>query len=224
MSFLSVKQLSKQFHHQSSVQQVLNNVNFNESLKRCVLINGRSGSGKTTLLNVIAGLSPIDSGSITIQEQDITQLSLNDRSAHRLKTMGMVYQSFNFLPALSVYENCVIPALMLGTSKVEMDARVQDLAKSFRITHILNKLPASISGGELQRAAIIRALINKPKLVLADEPSGNLDTENRDIIFETFQQIVHSEDLLILMTSHDPVAKSVVDGIYELSDGCLSNG
>ena len=200
---------------------VLSNISFDETLGRIVLINGRSGSGKTTLLNVISGLGELTSGSICIDQVELQSLTQDERSQFRLTNMGIVYQSFNFLPGLSIYENCIIPALMLGLPNDEYDSRYHELAKSFQLDEIQSHMPTQVSGGELQRAAIVRALMNRPKLILADEPSGNLDTQNRDIIFQTFRDIVKSENVTVIMTSHDPVAKDIVDVTYSLDDGRL---
>ena len=223
MSYLHVDNITKSFIQNQENRAILDNVCFSEDLNRCILINGRSGSGKTTLLNTISGINTPDSGTIDIDKTTVTSLSTDKRSAFRLNMMGIVYQSFNFLPGLSVYENCIIPALMLGTTKHLMNQRLAILAEKFKVSHVLDQLPMNVSGGELQRAAIVRALINSPTLVLADEPSGNLDTENRDIIFETFRSIVKQEAVLIIMTSHDPAAKDIVDQVYNLNDGHLNH-
>ena len=211
----SIQNVNKSFSERIVLKNICAEINSGE----VILINGRSGSGKTTLLNLLAGLGNVDSGNILFNNKDITTLTMNQRCTLRLSSFGIVYQSFNFLPSLTLKENILVPALMLGTPKKTYTERLDYLANLFSISHCLNQFLTTVSGGELQRAAIIRALINSPKVILADEPSGNLDTHQRDIIFATFNKIASLENVTIIMTSHDPHAKKNVNRILELNDG-----
>ncbi len=211
----SIRNVNKSFSERIVLKDICAEINPGE----VILINGRSGSGKTTLLNLLAGLGNVDSGNILFNNKDITTLTMNERCKLRLSSFGIVYQSFNFLPSLTLKENILVPALMLGTPQKTYTERLDYLANLFSISHCLNQFLTTVSGGELQRAAIIRALINSPKVILADEPSGNLDTHQRDIIFATFNKIASLENVTIIMTSHDPHAKKNVNRILELNDG-----
>ena len=198
---------------------ILSDISMEIKSSTVALISGRSGSGKTTLLHCLAGLIVPQSGSLCFESMDISKLSSNQRAAYRLKNAGVVYQSFNFLPSLSVEENILLPSIMAGYSQHVARKRCYDLCVELGIDHQRLSYPQTVSGGELQRAALVRALINEPRVILADEPTGNLDTHNRDIIFSTFKKIKQEKSVSIMFTSHDPYAKSIADQIIELDDG-----
>tara|TARA_B100001989_G_scaffold60059_1_gene40080 strand:+ start:151 stop:831 length:681 start_codon:yes stop_codon:yes gene_type:complete len=198
---------------------ILNNISLTIPKNKITLIKGRSGSGKTTLLHCLAGLIQPQSGKIMFNDTNICQLSANDRANYRLNNTGIIYQAFNFLPSLTIYENIILPAIMANQDSSIYEHRCQELTTLLGINQQLQKLPQAISGGELQRAALVRALINQPQVIFADEPTGNLDTSHRDIIFDTFKQLNSQQDLSLIFTSHDPKAATIADHIIEITDG-----
>ncbi|RAP31854.1 peptide ABC transporter ATP-binding protein [Candidatus Marinamargulisbacteria bacterium SCGC AG-410-N11] len=202
---------------------ILKNISFDIKKNVITLVNGRSGSGKTTLIHCLAGLILPQKGLIKIDNQEINKLSKNNRAKFRLKNIGLVYQSFNFLPSLSIEENIILPALLANQKKSDYLKKCEELTNQLGIQSIKKKMPYSVSGGELQRASLVRALINSPKIILADEPTGNLDTLNRDLIFDTFENIKKYRETNIIFTSHDPKAQKIADQIININDGLISS-
>ncbi len=177
---------------------------------------GPSGSGKSTLLNLLAMLDKPTSGKIFIDGQEITALkSESARSALRLKKMGFVFQFDGLLPEFSLLENVEIPALMAGAPNPQ---KAQQLLENLGLGKMSHKLPADLSGGEKQRASIARALRNDPPLLLADEPTGNLDAARKDQVFEDFARLSHEKGLTILMVTHDVHAAHYADCVYTLEN------
>lgn len=177
---------------------------------------GRSGSGKSTLLNLLAMLDKPTSGKIFIDGQEITALkSESARSALRLKKMGFVFQFDGLLPEFSLLENVEIPALMAGAPNPQ---KAQQLLENLGLGKMSHKLPADLSGGEKQRASIARALRNDPPLLLADEPTGNLDAARKDQVFEDFARLSREKGLTILMVTHDVHAAHYADCVYTLEN------
>lgn len=177
---------------------------------------GPSGSGKSTLLNLLAMLDKPTSGKIFIDGQEITALkSESARSALRLKKMGFVFQFDGLLPEFSLLENVEIPALMAGAPNPQ---KAQQLLENLGLGKMSHKLPADLSGGEKQRASIARALRNDPPLLLADEPTGNLDAARKDQVFEDFSRLSHEKGLTILMVTHDVHAAHYADCVYTLEN------
>ena len=198
---------------------ILKNISLQIPYESITLITGRSGSGKTTLIHCLAGLITPQSGNIFFNSTNLCSLSSNKRANYRLTNTGIVYQSFNFLPSLTLQENITLPAIMANQTKNQYINHCNELCLDLNIQNLQHSLPQTVSGGELQRAALVRALINHPKLILADEPTGNLDTKNRDIIFNTFSKIKQEKKISIVFTSHDPKAKEIADYVIELDDG-----
>ena len=177
---------------------------------------GPSGSGKSTLLNLLAMLDKPTSGKIFIDGQEITALkSESARSALRLKKMGFVFQFDGLLPEFSLLENVEIPALMAGAPNPQ---KAQQLLENLGLGKMSHKLPADLSGGEKQRASIARALRNDPPLLLADEPTGNLDAARKDQVFEDFARLSREKGLTILMVTHDVHAAHYADCVYTLEN------
>ena len=177
---------------------------------------GPSGSGKSTLLNLLAMLDKPTSGKIFIDGQEITALkSESARSALRLKKMGFVFQFDGLLPEFSLLENVEIPALMAGAPNPQ---KAQQLLENLGLGKMSHKLPADLSGGEKQRASIARALLNDPPLLLADEPTGNLDAARKDQVFEDFARLSREKGLTILMVTHDVHAAHYADCVYTLEN------
>ena len=162
------------------------------------------------------------SGDIHYGETCFSALSSNDRALFRLDHMGVVYQSFNFLPSLSLKENIILPAVMAKRPHDDYLKDCHDLCEELGIADKQDAMPQMVSGGELQRATLVRALINQPDFIFADEPTGNLDTSHRDIIFDCFKRIVREKNVRVIFTSHDPKAKDIADTFIELHDGRMT--
>ncbi len=218
---ISIKNCSYHISVEDQIVQILTNISFNITKSSITLITGRSGSGKTTLIHCLAGLIVPQKGSINFESQNLCSMSHNRRAKYRLENTGVVYQSFNFLPSLTIEENIILPAIMTKQSRSQYIKNCYRLCAELGITDQQDLLPQSVSGGELQRAALARALINQPKIIFADEPTGNLDTLNRDIILDTFKKIKNEKKLSIVFTSHDPIAREIADQVVELGDGLL---
>lgn len=215
MSLLDVQLIAKKYtdHH-----MVLNNLSITVNPGEIHVIYGRSGSGKTTLLNCLAGVSAPDQGQVTILGTSLSQLNENQRADFRLKHIGILYQFFNLLPALTVKENITLPAQLL---KKDYSDYLLQLATYFGIDHLLSKLPEQCSGGECQRVALCRALICQPSLILADEPTGNLDTKNRDSALSYFRTLAQEKKIGMVIASHDDALKKMADVVWNLDDGRL---
>ncbi len=218
---IKINDCSYSIQIENKIQHILQNISFEIHPSSITLINGRSGSGKTTLIHCLAGLIVPQSGCIFFNSSNICEYSDDERAKYRLEQTGVVYQSFNFLPSLSIRENIHLPAILTGQTRKIYDNFCNELSEELGIINTLDQAPNSVSGGELQRAALVRALMNRPKIIFADEPSGNLDTANRDILFKMFIKIKEMRKTSIVFTSHDPEAKDIADQIIELDDGRL---
>ncbi|RAP29538.1 ATP-binding protein [Candidatus Marinamargulisbacteria bacterium SCGC AG-343-D04] len=219
---LTINNCSYDISTEGVSSSILSNITFTIKKNSIVLISGRSGSGKTTLLHCLSGLISPQTGSIRFNSVDLCSISANERAKYRLANTGIVYQSFNFLPSLSIKENIILPAIMTNQPKTDYLNHCVQLCRELDIESTLHQLPQSVSGGELQRAALARALINNPKIIFADEPTGNLDTNNRNIIFNTFKKIRMEKNISIVFTSHDPAASTIADHTVFLDDGKIS--
>lgn len=184
---------------------------------------GRSGSGKTTLLNIVGGLDRPTSGTVTVYGNDITTLSDRKLTEFRRQRIGFIFQSFALLPTMSAYENVELPLRMVGKGRRERRQRVMECMELVGLTKWAKHRPQEMSGGQQQRIAIARALVNSPGLILADEPTGELDTATARSIFELFQNIVNQEKVAIVMTSHDPDAEAYMTFTYRMADGQITN-
>ncbi len=199
-----VRNLSKHFYVENTARYILNNVSLEIEKGDFGIITGRSGAGKSTLLHLIAGLDTPSSGECWIEEDLISSFDEDRRAEFRLKNIGFVFQTFNFLSSLTISENIMIPKILLNNDSAgEIKAQIENISNVLAINQILNQLPSEVSGGELQRACIARAMINNPRVILADEPTGNLDTENREVVVESFNKIKSQFKVTILMVTHD---------------------
>lgn len=214
-NILEVKNLTKIYGQGKENLCVLENVSLRVERGSFVVLLGPSGSGKSTLLNLIGMLDKPTSGQILLDGQDITQLrSESKRSALRLKKMGFVFQFDGLLPEFNLLENVALPGRMCGRDKT---ARAQQLLEQFGIGAISHKMPADLSGGEKQRAAIARALCNEPDVLLADEPTGNLDAARKEQVFQDFAALA-KQGLTILMVTHDVHAARYASVVYTLEN------
>ncbi|HWO97841.1 MAG TPA: ABC transporter ATP-binding protein [Bacillus sp. (in: firmicutes)] len=184
-------------------------------------IMGPSGSGKTTLLNLLATIDQPTSGEILLNHQNPNQLNDENIAKFRRKQLGFVFQNFNLLPTLTVEENIILPLTLDGVNVSVMEKKVVEIASRLGIEHLLEKKIAEISGGQAQRTAIARAMIHQPELLLADEPTGNLDTKSSKDVMTLLSQLNKEDHATILMVTHDPLAASYCSRIIFIKDGEL---
>jgi putative ABC transport system ATP-binding protein len=183
---------------------------------------GSSGSGKSTLLNLIAGLDRPTSGSIYAHGQNIASLNSLDLARYRSNTIGMIFQSFNLLPRMTLEENIELPLRLAEVDRAERPARVREALERVRLTHRLGHRPTELSGGEQQRVAIARALVNRPKILLADEPTGNLDSATGEAILTLLRELQSQLGMTIVMVTHErPLAEAFADRLAIMGDGRL---
>ncbi|MCV4234264.1 ABC transporter ATP-binding protein [Virgibacillus sp. LDC1] len=222
MPILSVKHLSKIYEGKVAFQ-ALSNIHFNVAKGEFVGIMGPSGSGKTTLLNLIATIDQPTAGEVIIGGRNPHLLSRSDTALFRRRELGFVFQHFNLLDTLTVEENIVLPLTLEGMPLDEMGIRLNRIADRLGIGSILHKHTYEISGGQMQRTAIARALIQEPSLILADEPTGNLDSRASKEVMQTLSASSKEASATILMVTHDPVAASYCDRVLFIKDGQLYN-
>jgi putative ABC transport system ATP-binding protein len=220
MALLEVNNLRKIYTTRFGGKQVeaLRNVNFSVEDGEYVAIMGESGSGKTTLLNILASLDKPTSGEVLLNKKSIVAIKEREISAFRRDNLGFVFQDFNLLDSFSIQDNIFLPLVLAGKGFDEMNARLQPVAKQLGINELLEKFPYEISGGQKQRVAIARALITEPKLVLADEPTGSLDSKATDGILKQFSEI-NKQGQTILMVTHSTKAACHAKRVLFIKDG-----
>ncbi|MDD1742459.1 MAG: ABC transporter ATP-binding protein [Methanotrichaceae archaeon] len=186
-------------------------------------IQGASGSGKTTLLSLLSGLDKADTGEIEFGGEDIVSMSEDELALFRRKNVGIVFQSYNLIPTLNVLENIALPLFPDSGNKKVMFERARATAESVGLSHRLNHYPNELSGGEQQRVGVARALINDPKVVFADEPTGNLDTETGRKIMDLLKSLNKDKGLTIVMVTHDDDLAKKADKLIKIKDGAVTN-
>jgi putative ABC transport system ATP-binding protein len=218
---VSARQLTRVFTLGNSRIKAVHNVTLDVYPGQLVMITGRSGSGKTTLLNLLAGLDRPTSGNVLIGNQDTG--ILNDRQLVELRRrrIGFVFQSFGLLPLLSAYENVELPLRIAGWNYHEREERAQECLKLVGLDRRANHRPYEMSGGERQRVAIARAISHRPSLIMADEPTGELDTTTGTVILNLLKQIVEGEKVGVIVVTHDISATKIASVIHRMSDGEL---
>ena len=224
MALLEVKNLKKVYTTRFSGNHVhaLSNVSFYVEQGEYVAVMGESGSGKTTLLNILAALDKPTSGEVLLGGRNIVSIKERDISAFRRDNLGFVFQDFNLLDTFSIQDNIFLPLVLAGKSFPEMSARLKPIAAKLEIEKILRKYPYEVSGGEKQRAAVARALITDPQLVLADEPTGALDSRATNSLLRLFEDI-NGEGQTIVMVTHSTKAASHARRVLFLRDGEVFN-
>lgn len=218
---LHVNNLRKSYQVGNSIYPVLKGIDLHVAQGEFVAVMGPSGSGKTTLLNCISCYIPFDKGQITLGGQTLSQLNEQALAALRNQKMGFVFQDFMLLDGLSVYDNILLPRIIGGVVNSSAEHYADRLCTTFGIRHIKNKYPAEISGGEKQRTAVARALINDPLVILADEPTGNLDSKSGRAVIDSFKQAQSELNATIFMVTHDSFAASFCDRVILLKDGMV---
>ncbi len=184
-----------------------------------IAIMGASGSGKSTLMHLAGGLDPADRGAIVIEGQDITRMTDHKRTVFRRRRLGVVFQAYNLLPSLTARENIALPLMVDRAPTSKIEARTQELLALLGLEHRANHRPDAMSGGEQQRVAIARALMNDPALILADEPTGNLDSANAAKIWNLLRNLTQEYDTTVLMVTHEAEGASYADLVHVLRDG-----
>lgn len=220
---LSVKNVSKHYGQGQILVKAVDKVNLEVQRGDILLIKGPSGSGKTTLLTLIGLLLKPTSGSILYNGADIAKLGQSERASFRLKKIGFIFQSFNLIPSLNAFENVAIAARLNKNNKTETSERVTELLSILGIKNRSKHLPEELSGGERQRVAIARALINSPEIILADEPTANLDSKSGEEVIKMLCQIACQQNKAVIIVSHDDRIEASVKRIITIEDGKLSN-
>ncbi len=220
---LEVKNIEKYYGNKSNLTKAIDNISFDIQKGEFVGIMGASGSGKTTLLNCISTIDRVTAGKIVINNQEITKLKGNKLNKFRREELGFIFQDFNLLDTLTAYENIALALTIQRIKPKEIETRVKEIAKKLDITDILNKYPYQISGGQKQRVASSRAIITNPKLVLADEPTGALDSKSARQLLESFEDLNEKLNATILMVTHDSFTASYANRILFIKDGKIFN-
>ncbi|MGG2094935.1 ABC transporter ATP-binding protein [Bacillus sp. S13(2024)] len=222
METLKVRELNKTYTGKV-LYEALSNINLTINKGEFVGIMGPSGSGKTTLLNMVSTIDAPTSGEVLINGKNPYHLATNDLALFRRRELGFIFQSFNLLNTLTVKENIVLPLTLDNVNLEEMNKRVESISRQLGIEKILDKRPYEISGGQAQRTAIARALIHSPQLVLADEPTGNLDSKAASDVMELLKKLNKEQQVTMMLVTHDPVAASYCDRIVFIKDGKFYN-
>lgn len=220
-NMLIVKNLTKSYYLEKQKYYANKDINFSVESGKMVWIYGNSGSGKTTLLNMISGLDIADQGIVLWNNTDILNLSNNQRADFRLTNMGLVFQYFDMIKTQNIFSNVSIPLKLLNTNKSEINKKVYSTLKLFDIEKLSNKKPNSLSGGERQRAAIARAIISNPKILIADEITASLDTEMSKKVYKILRDYIIKNDCIGIFVSHDPLIREFADDIYVMKNGSL---
>ena len=218
---LELVNLSKSYVSESEEINPLRNINLKIYKGQFIAVVGRSGSGKTTLLNVMAGLDKPTSGDILIQGSNITGMDENALTEIRRTTIGFIFQSFGLLPLLSAFENVELPLRISGVDHNERFNRTKEALDIVGLNPRSNHRPYELSGGEQQRVSIARAIVTKPAIILADEPTGELDSTNAKSIFGLFKDMVVEQGMTIIAATHDSSLLSMADEVKEIRDGAL---
>jgi putative ABC transport system ATP-binding protein len=218
---LALQQVSRTYSEAGIRRVVLDGIDLEVGRGKLIAIQGRSGSGKSTLLNIVAGIDLPDEGSITIDGTRIDGMNERERTLFRRGHIGFVFQSFNLIPTLDVAENLMFPLELNGVSAAESRQRIDQILASFSLDGRANSYPDQLSGGEQQRVAIARAIIHRPQLVLADEPTGNLDRMTEAQILEILQRLPAEHGVTVITATHSPEIAEKADRVLQLSGGKL---
>ena len=222
MAIIQFVDVFKTYQNGATSVTALKGVNLSFDAGDFVTIMGPSGGGKTTLLNLLAGLDLPDRGQIYLQERKISDLSDHDLTLLRRKEIGFVFQFFNLMPTLTIQENVELPLLLAHSTKTQ-GSRVQTLLKYVGLWNRAQSFPAELSGGEMQRVAIARALVHQPVILLADEPTGNLDSENGQKIIELMKRAATDFNTTVILVTHNPQIAEFGNRHFEIRDGKLTN-
>jgi putative ABC transport system ATP-binding protein len=222
LPIVEIKNLSKAYRRGNQLLQVLQDITFDIAEGEFLALMGPSGSGKSTLLNLIAGIDRADTGVIKIRGTDIALLSETELARWRSANIGFIFQFYNLIPVLTAYENVELPLLLTGLSKKEKKAHVEMALRIVNLTDRMHHYPGQLSGGQQQRVAIARAFVTDPAILVADEPTGDLDRVSAGEILELMERLVHELGKTIIMVTHDPRAAKKAHMIKHLDKGVLN--
>lgn len=222
-SLLQIDNINKYYGSKNNITKALNHVSFHVEEGEFLGIMGSSGSGKTTLLNSIATIHHVTSGHIYLGDRDITALKSEELAEFRMENLGFIFQDFNLLDNFTLEENIGLALTLRGVPKKEIKSKVMEAANQLGIQNELKKMPTEVSGGQNQRCACARAIINNPKLLLADEPTGALDSHSAQMLLECFESLNQEMKATILMVTHDVFSASYCGRILFLKDGKIFN-
>ncbi len=222
-NILKISNIEKYYGNKSNITKAINNISFEVEEGEFVAIMGASGSGKTTLLNCISTIDKVTSGHIFVGDEDITTLKGNALNKFRREELGFIFQDFNLLDTLTAYENIALALTIQGKNPKEIEKRILDIAKKLNIKDVLKKYPYQMSGGQKQRVASARAIITNPKLILADEPTGALDSKSAKMLLENFEYLNKDFKATILMVTHDAFTASYASRVIFIKDGKIFN-
>jgi len=220
---VAVTDVTRAFGRGRVSTQALRGVSFTVAPGQLVALRGRSGSGKTTLLNIVGGLDRPDGGSVRVADKDVTAMSDPERLRLRRTSVAFIFQSFGLIPILSAAENVGVPLRIAGVAPQDRETRVRLMLDIVGLGDHARQRPGELSGGQQQRVAIARALAGSPEVLLADEPTGQLDSETAKQIMRLLRTVVQSEGVTALVATHDPSLISIADSVLELEDGKIKN-
>ena len=223
MEVLKLENVKKYYGVKSNITKAVDGISFNVLEGEFVAIMGASGSGKTTLLNCISTIDNVTSGHIYVGGIDITEIKEDTMADFRKENLGFIFQDFNLLDTLTIEENIALSLIINNENPKNIDKKIQEIATKLGISNILKKFPYEVSGGEKQRCACARALINHPKLILADEPTGALDSKSSRMLLETMKDMNEKLNATILMVTHDSFSASFCKRVLFLKDGKIFN-
>ncbi len=222
-NILKIDKIEKYYGNRGSLTKAVDNISFEVAPGEFVAIMGASGSGKTTLLNLISTIDNVTSGHIYVAGRDITKLKGNELNKFRREELGFIFQDFNLLDTLTAYENIALALSIQNVGAKEIDRRIKKVAGDLGITSVLKKYPYQMSGGQKQRVASARAIITDPKLILADEPTGALDSKSSKMLLESFNYLNSEKKATILMVTHDAFTASYASRVIFIKDGKIFN-
>jgi putative ABC transport system ATP-binding protein len=220
---LKVENIEKYYGGKGNVTKAIDNISFIVEKGEFLGIMGPSGSGKTTLLNCISTIDSVTTGNIIINDKDITSLKNNDIEKFRRDELGFIFQDFNLLDTLTAYENIALALTIQEVKPKSIDGRIKDVASKLGISEVLNKYPYEMSGGQKQRVASARAIVTNPSLILADEPTGALDSKSSRLLLDSFEKLNEELEATILMVTHDAFTASYAHRILFIKDGKVFN-
>ena len=216
---IRVCDIEKYYGNENNITKAVNRVSFTVAKKEYIGIMGASGSGKTTLLNILSTIDKVTAGHVYYEDRDITEMDDDKLAEFRKENLGFVFQDFNLLDTLTIEENIILAMTLHNKPKNEITKKVKEVTKKLGISDIRGKFPYQVSGGQKQRCACARALVNDPKLIMADEPTGALDSKSAQMLLETFQTMNDELGATILMVTHDAFSASYCKRILFLKDG-----
>lgn len=222
-NILMIRNIEKYYGNRTNLTKAIDNISFDVNEGEFVAIMGASGSGKTTLLNCIATIDRVSGGHIYVEGNDITELNDKQLAAFRRDKLGFIFQDFNLLDTLTAYENIALALSIQKVNYKEIDRRIREMSVKLGIEEILNKYPYQMSGGQRQRVSATRAIITNPKLILADEPTGALDSKSSKMLLERLQYLNNDISATILMVTHDTFSASYASRVIFIKDGKIFN-